>query len=183
MQNFPFLPDLLKEETLLVFVSFCAFPWIGIVFPIIVFVFFWTYIFCVVASHCRPWIVFMANYHIIRHQAIFSLFNVCFLFYNLYTSFKTERFSRTSAFAHFHSWSLRKQLSRVQCGLIWVFGTLFLPCSRHWYVVLVPIFVLCKLFLRVWNLVWKRYHLLKACHPSWKFLPTSYTEKLQPACM
>lgn len=106
---------------------------------IIAFVFFWTSIFsfysifCAVASHCRPWMILMANNHILWHQAIFSLFSVSFPFYILYSSsFKTGRFSRRAAFAYFYSWSLRKQLSTVHGGLIWVIWDIAPFLSQKW---------------------------------------------------
>lgn len=160
VENFPFLPDLLKEETLLVFVSFSAFPWMGTVFLVIVLVVFWTSIFsfynifCVVASHCRPWMIFMANSHIIWPHATYSLFNVCFPFYILSTSsFKWGRFSMNSCFC---SLLLLISEKAIVHDLLWTnlghLGHWSLP--RSWCVASEPIFIWCKLSLSISNLVW-----------------------------
>jgi len=146
VQNFVFLPELLKEETLHVFVSFCVFSWMPLVFPIMVFVFLWTFIFalyntvCVIASHCRSWMTSVVNNLVIWHQALFSLLTVCFPFWIIYTFFKRRRVLRLSTFVHFTVGLWEKPLFTVHNNLSHL-GTLFLPFSRKLLVVLVLVFM------------------------------------------
>lgn len=171
MQNFLFLLDLLKEETLLVFVSFCALLWMGTVFLIIVLVVFWTSIFsfyntfCVVASHCRPWMIFMANSHIIWHQAIYSLLS---FLYSVYFNIQMREILKNSCFCSFLLLISEKAIVH---HLLWTNLSHLGHCSlsRNWGVVSEPIFAWCKLSLGIWTLCGRDATSFKPVISAWSF--------------